>query len=120
MTAAAPRASYIALGVSLGYMAFDLAVMLLKSKSCIATMKPTMYKMMVGKSASSAAGVVDGAVSSVVAGAGAGAGAGASLLGVSHEGVDTMIFCFLNSEIKELSKSSIMLRVNQHFYQYLY
>ena len=55
--------------------------------------KRRMYKMMVGKSASSAAGVVDGAVSSVVAGAGA--GAGASLLGVSHEGVDTMIFfCF--------------------------
>ena len=55
--------------------------------------KGRMYKMMVGKSASSAAGVVDGAVSSVVAGAGA--GAGASLLGVSHEGVDTMIFfCF--------------------------
>ena len=52
--------------------------------------KRRMYKMMVGKSASSAAGVVDGAVSSVVAGAGA--GAGASLLGVSHEGVDTMIF----------------------------
>eukprot|EP01048_Picozoa_sp_COSAG05_P020014 COSAG05_NODE_3296_length_2170_cov_2.142443_1_plen_223_part_00 len=48
MTAAAPRASYIALGVSLGYMAFDLSVLLLKSKSCIATMKPTMYKMMLG------------------------------------------------------------------------
>lgn len=63
--------------------------------------KRRMYKMMVGKSASSAAGVVDGAVSSVVAGAGAGAGAGASLLGVSHEGVDTMIFCFLNETEKE-------------------
>jgi hypothetical protein len=47
MTAKAPHASHIALGVSLGYMGWDLLTMLWKHEACIKAMKVNVWRLMV-------------------------------------------------------------------------